>query len=596
MKKRISEKAAARAEKGVCLFLLALSVLAMVKTIWISLDIDESYALAVGYRLATGEKLFLDLWESHQLGGIVLAPFVALFLKITGTTTYLVIYARVIGTLIHVAIGILLYRTAVREGELSGTFSLLLFFLHINFLPKWVQCPEFELQQYWFALLAFLFLYRYYWGERKKKRYLFLAGVMLVGQMLSYPTLILVYPVYVLGIFFCGNTGGGKGEKVWKSAAAEVLCFTAGAAGTGVLLLAYLRSYMTPESFIQNISYIFQDESHTLVSTEVKWKIFGAQFLEILLCTAVVAAVSVTAGFVLSRRRQNGFCTKRERWQEGVFLAVAILFFLTGFLQAAGGLFGDENQFYMLWRFFAVSLLGTAAAFAVRTEENKRCLWFGVLPGFVTLISVLIITNMNVNVSMAKMYTGVIAVAWMAGKRYEKATECAGPGRILLRAGILVFLAGLFVCKLVQMRVTGCGEVTVLAPMKRIEEGPAKGIYMLEDTAAVLTDDYEVLTKHLQATDKLLYIGNENIVYLWTEAQVATPSTQGTNAYNEMYLRYYEMHPEKIPTVIAVDKELEENPVYYNSPQNYIIYDWMDRMGYVEILDAAYIKLYRMKE
>lgn len=596
MKRRISEETAARAQKGICLFLLVLSVLAMLKTIWISLDIDESYALAVGYRLATGEKLFLDLWESHQLGGIVLAPFVALFLKIAGTTTYLVIYARVIGTLIHVAIGVFLYRTAVQKGELSRTFSQLLFFLHINFLPKWVQCPEFELQQYWFALLAFLFLYRYYRGGRKKKRYLLLAGVMLVGQMLSYPTLILVYPVYVLGIFLCGNTGAGKGEKVWKSAAAEVLCFTAGAAGAGILLLAYLRSYMTPETFMQNVSYIFQDESHTLVSTEVKWKIFGAQFLEILLCTAAVTAVSVTAGFVFSRRKKNDLCTRRERWQEGVFPAVAILFLLTGFLQAAGGLVGNENQFYMLWRFFAISLLGAAAAFAVRTEENKRCLWFGILPGFVTLFSVLLITNMNVNVSMAKMYTGVIAAAWMAGKRYESGRMRAGLERIMLRAGILVFLAGLFVCKLVQMRVTGCGEVTVLAPMKRIEEGPAKGIYMLEDTATVLADDYEVLTEQLSAEDKLLYIGNENIVYLWTEAQVATPSTQGTNAYNEMYLRYYEMHPEKIPTVIAVDKELEENPVYYNSPQNYIIYDWMDRMEYVEILDAAYIKLYRIKE
>ena len=41
-----------RVEQGICLVLLVLSVLAAIKTIFVSLDIDESYALAVGYRLA----------------------------------------------------------------------------------------------------------------------------------------------------------------------------------------------------------------------------------------------------------------------------------------------------------------------------------------------------------------------------------------------------------------------------------------------------------------------------------------------------------------------------------------------------------------
>lgn len=587
---------AAHLERGICLFLWVLSVLAVIKTIWISLDIDECYALAVGYRLATGEKLFLDLWESHQMGGIVLAPFLWLYLKIAGTTTCIAVYARMIGTMLHLAVGIFLYQTAVQKGKLSGMFSQLLFFLHINFLPKWVQCPEFELQQYWFALLSFLCLYRYYQGERKKKLYLPLAGVMLVGQMFSYPTLILVYPVYVLGIFFCQSAGEEKEGKAGQragSAAMEALLFTAGAAGAGILFLLYLRSYMMPDIFLRNIGYIFQDESHTLVSTEVKWKIYGSQFREILLFTAVLLVLSMAAGYLSACMRKKGLYTKRERGQRSVLSAISILFLLTGLLQAAGGLFFNENQFYMLWRFFAIALLGTGAAFLMKNGENRWFLWFGILPGFVTLFAVLTITNMNVNVSMAKMYTGVIATAWMAGKVQESQEAWDKGERRLLQAGLLVFLAGLFVCKLVQIRISGCEEATVLAPLKKIEEGPAKGIYMLENTATVLTDDYEVLTGQLTPEDKLLYIGSENIVYLWTEAQVATPSTQGTNAYNEMYLRYYEIHPEKIPTVIALDKELGENPAYYNSTQNVIIYDWMERMGYEEVLDAAYIKLYR---
>lgn len=582
----------------VCAVLFALSALAAVKTIWISLDIDESYALAVGYRLATGEKLFADLWESHQLGGIVLAPFLWLYLKLAGTTTYLVIYARAAGTLVHILTGIFLYKTAAEIGKIRKPFAAVLFFLHLNFLPKWVQCPEFELQQYWFVLLIFLCFYRYFQGGSGKKGYLAVAGVMLVGQMFSYPALILLYPVYLIGIVRCGK----EYEKKRKTAG-EIFWFTAGSAAAGILFLIYLGSYMTPEKFLRYVGYIFQDESHTLVSASVKWKIFGAQFLEILLPAGIIIGISIAAGIVLSRWKQK---------REGIYYALPVCFGLTGALQAAGCLFGNENQFYMLWRFFVISVLGILLYLAEKTEENRRCLWFGILPGFMTLLSVLIMTNMDVNTSMAKMYIGVIAAVWMLGRHYETEEEVPDMPvsrrgtvkvwnvretevweRCLLWAGMLFFLAGLFVCKLVQMRVSGCREITVLAPMEKIEEGPAKGIYMVEDTARVLQDDYRVLTEHVSPQDKLLYIGSENIVYLWTKAQIASPSTQGTNAYNGMFIRYYEEHPEKMPTVIVIDKELGENPAYYNSPQNHILYEWMEEKGYAEILDASYMRICR---
>lgn len=593
------------AEQGVCLVLLVLSVCAVLKTIFVSLDIDESYAVAVGYRLATGERLFLDLWESHQLGGVFLAPFMWLYMVIAGTTDYIVIYVRVIGTLIHILTGICLYNTAVKAAKMKRTFSLALFFLHLNFLPKWVQCPEFELQQYWFVLLTFLCFYRCYKGERRKWGYFLASGVLLVAQMFSYPTLILLYPLYVLGIFRCGKEEAGK-KKIVQS-----ILFTAGSAIPGISFIGYLCTYLTPKKFWEYIGYIFKDESHTLVSTGIKWKIFGGQFLEILGPMFVISAITAAVGVLLSYLKEKQV-SKEERRQDVVYLAAVISLFVFGLLQAEGCLFEDKNQFFMMWRFFALSLWGISVYLTDRSEENRICLWFGILPGFVTLLSVLIMTNMDVNTSMAKMYIGVIALVWMLGKRYEAEEEepempvsTRGTVKVwtvkklvrwekgLLWTGTVAFIMGLLVCKLVQMRVSGCGEVTVLAPLKRVEAGPAKNIYMVENTQAVLQDDYRVLTEQLSAKDKLLYIGSENIVYLWTKAQVATPSTQGTNAYNEMFIRYYEEHPEKMPTTIAVDKELGENPVYYNSPQNHIIYEWMERAGYQEILDADYIRLYR---
>ena len=117
---------------------------------------------------------------------------------------------------------------------------------------------------------------------------------------------------------------------------------------------------------------------------------------------------------------------------------------------------------------------------------------------------------------------------------------------------------------------------------------------MLEDEATVLEDDYKELTARLTKEDKLLYIGSENIVYLWTDAAVETPSTQGTNAYNQMFIDYYKVHPDKMPNVIVKDKELGQNPAYYNSPQNTILFDWIEKeFGYTECIETNYMTIYR---
>lgn len=51
--------------------LICLTILGYIKNIFISLDIDESYAVAQSYRLAMGEHLFVDMWEPHQLSAFM---------------------------------------------------------------------------------------------------------------------------------------------------------------------------------------------------------------------------------------------------------------------------------------------------------------------------------------------------------------------------------------------------------------------------------------------------------------------------------------------------------------------------------------------
>ena len=47
--------------------LLVLAVLAMAKTLFVGLEIDEEYAFSLGFRLVKGDRLFYTMWEPHQL-------------------------------------------------------------------------------------------------------------------------------------------------------------------------------------------------------------------------------------------------------------------------------------------------------------------------------------------------------------------------------------------------------------------------------------------------------------------------------------------------------------------------------------------------
>lgn len=583
-KKRTTSNQYNYIEKMLAWAVLLGTLLAAVKSIFISLDIDECYALAVSYRLATGERFFMDLWESHQLGSFFLAPFFKMFLCLTGSTDYVVIFCRILGTIGHALIGFYFY-TTIRK-RVSGFVGVLLFALHMNFLPKWLTLPEFELQQYWFILLAFAFMYRFFDGlhadEVRKRGYLMAAGVMLVFQMFSYPTLILLYPLYVIGIIVLEHQYR-MGCK--KDCYLDVLWFTLGALIPGLIFIGYLFSYMSLQEFMTYVSYIFQDESHTLVSTSDKWKIFGADFVKIIKNTIGYVVIA----FFLHR------LVGRKCKLFGQFVPTLII--LLSLTQTFGCLFGNQNQFYMIWRFFVIGVCGLYLALQKEDKTAGCILWFAILPGFLTVLSVLIMTNMDINTSIAKMFISVVGCVLLlcilpteTNEKQELFKQNEGAIKFML----LCMLAGLFVCKLVQIRVSGCTETTIMAPLTKIANGPAAGIYMLADEATVLEDDYRELTARLTNEDKLLYIGSENIVYLWTDAAVATPSTQGTNAYNQMFIDYYKVHPDKMPNVIVKDKELGQNPAYYNSPQNTILFDWIEKeFGYTECVETNYMTIYR---
>ncbi len=534
---------------------ILLTFLGFLKSIFISLDIDEAYAVAQAYRFVQGDRLLAEMWEPHQFSLFGAAPFIRLFLTVTGSVEYLVIFLRIVGILLHILVGVVFYRALCRT-PLQKPVSIALFLIHLNFLPKWVQMPEFELIHYWCLILMAACLIFYLYGK-KNPVYPFLAGLFLVLSACSYPTMVLLYPAYLAAWILPERQQEGK--RSFRAA----LLFTGGCALGGGALLAYLFSYQSVPDLMENLSNIFLDQSHTYYTQSEKWTMYLGQILDQLKTYLVDLAIGAAVTFVsyTLQKKRTGQAEKRSDLILTAFLLAAGVMFLQFLL---GAIFGDRNLFFLQSRYVAISL--PALVIGIRRRKELGIWLYGLLiPAYLSLFAVLLVTNMDTNTSYAKLFAGVLgSIILYSLCLKERNRERSGSLSLGLGVSVSFLFLGLFVSRLLLIRVTGCLPLTVNARLEKMEYGAEKGIYVLEDRARIWNENYPLLQEILEPGDRLLYIGAENLIYLTEECEVASPSTQGTNVYNEMFLKYFGSHPEKLPDLIVIDKTFFTNDSYGN--------------------------------
>lgn len=68
-----------RKNRILSLILVLVCAAVMLRSTFTGLEIDEEYALSLGYRLVSGDRLFYDMWEPHQLSSLPAAALLAMF-------------------------------------------------------------------------------------------------------------------------------------------------------------------------------------------------------------------------------------------------------------------------------------------------------------------------------------------------------------------------------------------------------------------------------------------------------------------------------------------------------------------------------------
>ena len=216
---------------------ILLSLIGIWKSVYVSADIDESYAFTMAVRIAGGERMLAFLY----------VPLVSSYKSIAGNLDGALVFMRFMGVLVQALLSVWCYCVLRRyQPFLAGICAI----LYLNFTPKHIQSPEFTSIYYWMMMALILCTLSYM--QHKKKRYLILSGLFMSMAVLCYPTAVLLF-LYLQVLFFVYAKENRKESFLFA-----LTCFLAGVC---FLLYICVRGGGITQ-VLQNIPNVLSDASH----------------------------------------------------------------------------------------------------------------------------------------------------------------------------------------------------------------------------------------------------------------------------------------------------------------------------------------------
>lgn len=501
------------------------------KNLFIGADTDEGYGIMVGYRLAMGDRLLLDMWEPHQTSAFFTALFIAPFVRLTGGVNYLNLFLRVVFFPIQAGVSVFLYKTIRKAApQVDASVSALMGLLYYVTTPKSIFIPEYSNLHNWFFALMILCMVRYLTGEGRL-RWLVFSGIFMTCDVLAYPSMVLVF-LCCMG-FLLLRKSARKGREVLSYLLPCVL--SAGA------MFGYLLTYMTPQTMLQMVGEILGEGSHQTSAAE-KLLDWGKSLGETLL---ILLAALLIAGLI------RWLVEKKMKKQLPELLrAPGMLFFLIVFVNQIGfWLFSSFNAIYPQLLLMALSLEGIYIYLQKDRSETLFFRW--ILLVFVNYIAVLLLSNWEPMLLNTYLIMGAEAgLAALSG--YWQKTSAYGKKALQVLCLCLV-LGNAFSYTYL---ILGSQEyhASVIRNVRGINrKGLRAGILTDYMTAYRYNNNMEIWQEAVPDGSTVLYVGPSQFYCMLGEYTQASPDTICSMIYDERLLDYWELHPERYPDVVVFE-------------------------------------------
>lgn len=514
--------------------LCAASLVVMARSAFVGLEIDEEYALSLGYRLVSGDRLFYSMWEPHQLSSLPAAALLAVFIGITGGTTGVLVFFRLVVLVCKAGMSYVFYREFRRD--LGRPAALLAALVLFAFVPKWFLGPDYTGQQFHWTLAAFLCLHHYVTRGCRQLWLVPLGAVCACFGYLAFPQSAAAFAVLWVGMLILGKR---RGEP--KARGAWVLLGSCAVCGAAFLVYALSGVGFSISLLLNRLTLILHDPQYNFTTAE-RMALLAGQALTVArsLLWPVLASAALSAALYLIKRQPITAGRLLNFW--AALAAVQCL------LRAVKDGSLDERQFVPV-----VVLAGAWAFWQGRGRPgNAELFWLGYLPGLAAYAMILRSTLLGLAPTF--MYLTWPAVCGMLAlvNHADDAKARRAEGMLCLAA----MLAFLLVCRVWCVQTTGWKAADVTdTPLVRITTGPAKGIY----ADAKAADMQECLCEALQpyAGQPILQaIGEQHgLGFLMADGtlQVAQASVISGTDSDPRFEQYYADVPDKKPRVILYD-------------------------------------------
>ena len=514
--------------------LCAASLVVMARSAFVGLEIDEEYALSLGYRLVSGDRLFYSMWEPHQLSSLPAAALLAVFIGITGGTTGVLVFFRLVVLVCKAGMSYVFYREFRRDlGRPAALLAALVLFAGV---PKWFLGPDYTGQQFHWTLAAFLCLHHYVTRGCRQLWLVPLGAVCACFGYLAFPQSAAAFAVLWVGMLILGKR---RGEP--KARGAWVLLGSCAVCGAAFLVYALSGVGFSISLLLNRLTLILHDPQYNFTTAE-RMALLAGQALTVArsLLWPVLASAALSAALYLIKRQPITAGRLLNLW--AALAAVQCL------LRAVKDGSLDERQFVPV-----VVLAGAWAFWQGRGRPgNAELFWLGYLPGLAAYAMILRSTLLGLAPTF--MYLTWPAVCGMLAlvNHADDAKARRAEGMLCLAA----MLAFLLVCRVWCVQTTGWKAADVTdTPLVRITTGPAKGIY----ADAKAADMQECLCEALQpyAGQPILQaIGEQHgLGFLMADGtlQVAQASVISGTDSDPRFEQYYADVPDKEPRVILYD-------------------------------------------
>ncbi len=563
----------AKFKKILCVILLVGAVLAAIKCIFVSIQRDEEYAITLAYRLIRGDRLLSDVWDPHQTSAFLMSFLEFIFIKVTGSSAFLVLFLRFAGALIHGGITFFLYKTLQKITSKESAFLLSIVYFAI--LPKGFILPEFSMMLSWFTTLLILLIVNMRLSNPSGKAFVFyslgLAASMCM-LVLSYPTCALLFPIITLYLFINKKIPNYVGI-IFVSA-----CFF-----TGALYVLCLLSYMSPSELIFNAKCVISScGSHG----ESQAQEYFENFVTCIVITLAEILIGLFTSFIVGKFQKKEFSKKDFLFKALCYSLIASSVILVVYLVTTPQQY-DKSFKYSY--FFVIITAGFAFALGKGLKDplKKEIILLACVFNVADFIAIILLTNLNIFTSVAYLGSGIVfalAAIFLYSENFESLSKIA---KVLL----FVMAFSLTIARGISYN-TDDGMLINISKVNNIirKNAQAKGVFSEYLKGYQIDRTTEEWEQYIIDGDCVLLWDIQSIYYLSKDVKIGSYTTISTPTYDEeSVMTYWSQNPDAFPNVIIVPCWFGELRV----DQSEWFFKWIEsEFGATEVIDGMYFRYY----